>query len=225
MSNELRQRKMEKESETVDSAPEEAPLPHLREIGMADFVTMCNAVCGTASIFLCLNYLENDYYEKYLRLSFILLPVGLFCDLIDGYIARKRYSSPFGGDLDSLADLISFGVAPACLGFTLGLRGIWDSAILIVFVLCGLSRLARYNVTADLISNELGKVPYYEGLPIPSSLILVFILFLVYMDDSIGNDKIWGGKMEVYPGHFHPFSLLYLIEGLLMISQVKIPKL
>jgi len=141
---------MEKESETPDASTKEAVLPHLREIGMADFVTMCNAVCGTASIFLCLNYLENDYYEKYLRLSFILLPVGLFCDLVDGYIARKRYSSPFGGDLDSLADLISFGVAPACLVFTLGLRGIWDSAILIVFVLCGLSRLARCKYTTNV---------------------------------------------------------------------------
>mmetsp|Transcript_513 Transcript_513/g.612 ORF Transcript_513/g.612 Transcript_513/m.612 type:complete len:156 (+) Transcript_513:168-635(+) len=126
-----------------DNDAEEPKLPHLREIGMADVVTMGNAMCGTASIFLCLNYLENDYYEKYLRLSFVLLPLGLFFDVIDGWVARKRYSSPFGGDLDSLADLISFGVAPACLGFTLGLRGIWDSAILIIFVLCGLSRLAR----------------------------------------------------------------------------------
>lgn len=106
-------------------------------------VTLGNAICGTGTIFFCLNYLENAHYEKYLIYAFMLSPIGLFCDIIDGWVARKRYSSPFGGDMDSLADLISFGLAPACLGFTLGLRGIWDSAIMIVFVLCGLCRLAR----------------------------------------------------------------------------------
>mmetsp|Transcript_513 Transcript_513/g.613 ORF Transcript_513/g.613 Transcript_513/m.613 type:complete len:97 (+) Transcript_513:718-1008(+) len=91
--------------------------------------------------------------------------------------------------------------------------------LLLYFCLCFTD-----NVTADLISNEKGKVPYYEGLPIPSSLILVFILFLAYMSEAIGNDKIWGGKMEIYPGHFHPFSLLYLFVGLLMVSLIRIPK-
>ena len=53
-----------------------------------------------------------------------------------------------GADLDSLADVISFGVAPAVLGFTLGLRGGWDMLSLTYFVVCGVSRLARFNVTA-----------------------------------------------------------------------------
>ena len=57
-------------------------------------------------------------------------------------------------DLDSLADVISFAVAPAVLGFTLGLRGIWDCLILVFFVCCGVSRLARYNVTAETLAGR-----------------------------------------------------------------------
>ena len=83
------------------------------------------------------------------------------CDVLDGYVARlnKKRQSVLGADLDSLADVISFGVAPAVLGFTLGLRGGWDMAILTYFVVCGVSRLARFNVTsAELADETTGKV-------------------------------------------------------------------
>mmetsp|Transcript_22984 Transcript_22984/g.73656 ORF Transcript_22984/g.73656 Transcript_22984/m.73656 type:complete len:187 (+) Transcript_22984:188-748(+) len=185
---------------------------------------MGNAVCGTSIVFLCLNYLENDYYARYMGIAFGLFPIALFFDLIDGWVARRRYSSPFGSDLDSLADLVSFGVAPATLGFTLGLRGFWDSVILVTFVVCGLMRLARYNVTAEIISEGTGKVKYYEGLPIPGSLLLVLALFSAWWTDRWGPLRIFGGQWDVYPGHFHPFSLLFLACGLLMVSQVRIPK-
>lgn len=207
------------------SKPELKRLPSLRhEIGMADFVTMGNAVCGTSVIFLCLNYLENDMEERYMWWAFALFPFALFFDIIDGWVARKRYSSPFGGDLDSLADLISFGVAPATMGFTLGLRGFWDSVILVFFAVCGLSRLARYNVTAEIISDGTGKVKYYEGLPIPGSLLVVLALLYCWSNDLTGPLKIPGGRFDIYPGHFHPFSLAFLVAGYLMVSQVKIPK-
>ena len=70
--------------------------------------------------------------------------------MLDGYVARlnRTRQSVLGADLDSLADVISFGVAPAVLGFTLGLRGGWDMLVLTYFVVCGVSRLARFNVTA-----------------------------------------------------------------------------
>lgn len=81
------------------------------------------------------------------------------------------------------------------------------------------------NVTADLLSDEAtGKVKYYEGFPIPTSLVLVFLLFLAWQNDKIGNDKIWGGKMFIYPGHFHPFSLLYLLLGMTFVMRFKVPK-
>ena len=91
-------------------------------------------------------------------------------DFADGRVARWRHkSSPLGADLDSLADVISFGMAPAALGFAVGLRGALDVAVLLYFVACGISRLARFNVTADALADESGKVKYFEGTPIPTT--------------------------------------------------------
>src|SRR5574339_277381 len=84
-----------------------------------------------------------------------------FMTLGNGIVARGRRHSPFGADLDSLADVVSFGVAPAVLGFTLGLRGGWDALVLTYFVVCGVSRLARFNVTAAALTDAgTGKVRY-----------------------------------------------------------------
>ena len=105
--------------------------------------------------------------------AFLLLPLALVCDVLDGYVARlnRTRQSVLGADLDSLADVISFGVAPAVLGFTLGLRGGWDMLVLTYFVVCGVSRLARFNVTAAALADEAtGKVKYFEGTPIPTSI-------------------------------------------------------
>lgn len=136
----------------------------LRSFTMADFVTLGNAACGTCSIFFCLNFLENEMFIPYLHGAFLLLPLALFFDIFDGYVARYREnSSPYGSDLDSLADVISFAVAPAVLGFTLGLRGAWDACILAFFVCCGVSRLARYNVTAETLAGEATRQAPKDG--------------------------------------------------------------
>ena len=106
----------------------------------------------------------------------MLLPLALILDVLDGYVARlnPRRQSVMGGDLDSLSDVISFGVAPAVLGFTLGLRGGWDMLCLTYFVVCGVSRLARFNVTAAALADpSTGKVKYFEGTPIPTSILIV----------------------------------------------------
>ena len=95
-------------------------------------------------------------------------------DALDGRIARLRgVASPMGQELDSLADIVSFGVAPAAMAFAAGLRGGWDALFLIYFVGCGISRLARYNVTASAAAAAATKVKYFEGFPIPTSLLLV----------------------------------------------------
>ena len=120
----------------------------LRSYTPADALTIGNAACGTIAIFLCLDYLADDN-RRFLWTAFLLLPLALIFDVLDGYVARlnRKRQSVLGADLDSLADVISFGVAPAVLGFTLGLRGGWDMLILTYFVVCGVSRLARFNVT------------------------------------------------------------------------------
>ena len=198
----------------------------LRSYTPADALTLANASCGTISIFLCLSYIADDR-SRQLWAAFVLPGIALACDAADGYIARldKRRQSLIGADLDSLADIVSFGVAPAVLGYTLGLRGVWDVVCLTWFVCCGISRLARFNVTsASLTNTATGKVRYFEGTPIPTSVILVLLLALLYRMDLVGQ-TFWGGRWELAGRIFHPFSTLFFISGSLMISTIKVPKL
>lgn len=197
----------------------------LRTFVLADIVTMINAASGTASIFLCLRYVaERD--PRFVIAAFVLLPVALIADVLDGAVARWRHQhSPLGADLDSLADVVSFGVAPAVLGFALGLDGGWDAAILVYFVACGISRLARYNATAEALTDAAsGKVKHYEGTPIPTSLALVGVLAIAYAQGGV-HDAMWLGAWEIGPFRLHPLSLMYAVSGSAMISgSLKIPK-
>src|SRR4026207_624793 len=150
----------------------------IRSYTWADFLTIGNAACGTISIFLCLDYLATGT-PRFLWTAFILLPAAVVLDVMDGYVARldKRRQSVLGADLDSLADVISFGVAPAVLGFTLGPRGGWDMTILTYLGVCGVSRLARFNVTSSALADETtGKVKYFEGTPITTSIVIATLL-------------------------------------------------
>ena len=115
-------------------------------------------------------------------------------------------------------------VAPAALGFAAGLQGGWDAAALIYFVCCGVSRLARYNVTAESLSGASGKVAYFEGTPIPTSVVLTGLLALAAWQGRIG-DGLWGGALDLGPWTLHPLALLYVLSGSLMISKtLRIPK-
>ncbi|MCB1021843.1 MAG: CDP-alcohol phosphatidyltransferase family protein [Acidobacteria bacterium] len=195
----------------------------LRSYTVADLFTIGNAACGTVTLFLCLNYIAGRG-ERYLWIAFVLLFFALVFDVLDGYWARRsRRQSMLGADLDSLADIVSFGVAPAVLGFTLGLRGGWDMLLLTYFVVCGISRLARFNVTAASLTTDKGKVAYFEGTPIPTSLALVGVLAFAFSRDAIG-DQLWGGQVVLLGGRMHLLTLMYLVSGSLMVSQVRIPK-
>jgi CDP-diacylglycerol--serine O-phosphatidyltransferase len=144
---------------------------------------------------------------------------------MDGYWARRtKRQSVLGADLDSLSDIVSFGVAPAVLGFTLGLRGGWDMLILTFFVVCGISRLARFNVTAMALSGGTGKVKYFEGTPIPTSVLIVGILGLAFTRGAV-DGALWFGAHKIGPATLHPFALIYALNGLTMISAtLRIPK-
>src|SRR5689334_21366969 len=173
-------------------------LSMLRSYTPADLLTIGNAACGTVAIFLCLDYLATDE-RRFLWTAFVLLPLALVCDVLDGYVARldRSRASRLGADLDSLADVISFGVAPAVLGFTLGLRGGWDMLCLSYFVVCGVSRLARFNATASELSDpETGKVKYFEGTPIPTSIALVLVLSVAFYLGRV-DEQLWFGSLRV----------------------------
>jgi len=203
--------------------PSKKSMSIFRSFVLADFITLANAGFGMAAIFLCLNHV-TDSRAAYLWAVFILLPLALVSDVLDGFVAhRLKRHSLLGADLDSLADIVSFGVAPAVLGFTLGLQGMWDALILIYFVSCGISRLARFNVTADALSDGTGKVKYYEGTPIPASLIIVIILGIAYWQGRIDH-LLPFGSFRIGPWTFHPFTLTYAASGTAMISTIHIPK-
>src|SRR3982750_3376295 len=197
----------------------ERHLTMLRSYTAADALTIGNAASGTIAIFLCLDYIASDQ-RRFLWIAFLLLPLALACDVLDGYVARLNRSrqSVMGGDLDSLSDVISFGVAPAVLGFTLGLRGGWDMLCLTYFVVCGVSRLARFNVTADALADEAtGKVRYFEGTPIPTSIVIVAVLGAAVLLGRI-DEQIWLGAHKIGPAVLHPLALLYGVSGSAMIS-------
>jgi CDP-diacylglycerol--serine O-phosphatidyltransferase len=201
-------------------------LSMLRSYTPADILTLANASCGTIAIFLCLGYIAEDRAGQ-LWAAFVLPVAALAFDALDGYIARldNRRQSALGADLDSLADIVSFGVAPAVLGYTLGLRGLWDVVCLTWFVCCGISRLARFNVTSVMLTNAAtGKVRHFEGTPIPTSVVLVLLLAGLYYA-GLTEPVFVGGVWTVMGREFHPFSLLFVVSGSLMISTIRVPKI
>ncbi|PWY98087.1 CDP-diacylglycerol--serine O-phosphatidyltransferase [Testicularia cyperi] len=146
----------------------------VRNFHLADAFTLMNAFCGAQSLFASGRYLiTSDPKHAWLALWFPLF--GAIFDLLDGKVARwRKSSSMLGQELDSLADSLSFGAAPAFAAYALGLRLPIDSLLLTMFVCAGVARLARFNVTAASIPHDsTGKARYFEGLPIPSSLVLV----------------------------------------------------
>jgi CDP-diacylglycerol---serine O-phosphatidyltransferase len=196
----------------------------IRSLALADLFTLGNGFCGTGAILAMMKYLVTGE-RGWVYLACILLPVALVLDTLDGRVARwRRRSSMLGADLDSLADAVSFGVAPAALGFTLGLRGSLDVALLLYFVGCGISRLARYNVTASAMADESGKVRYFEGTPIPTSVLLV-LLWAYLFHAGRTHDALPLGEWDLGPFALHPMSLLYFVFGSTMISRtLHIPK-
>lgn len=197
----------------------------VRDFHLADFFTLCNAACGVAGVFLAMLF-AVDGDKRYFYLAAVMAPAAFIFDVLDGRIARWRNQhSALGRELDSLADVISFGVAPATLAFAAGLRGGWDWVALIYFVCCGVSRLARYNVTAETLSQGAAKVKYFEGTPIPTSVILTGILAVAAWQGRLG-EQIYGGVWQVGPWVLHPLALLFVLSGTLMLSKtLRIPKL
>ena len=152
------------------------------------------------------------------EISVLCLMFSGFCDMFDGRVARTmertKQQKEFGIQIDSLADLVCFGVLPAVIGYSIGLRKWYQVLIPIVFVLAALIRLAYFNVMEEerqKTSNGARKV--YEGLPVTSiALIVPFIYILKNPVYKIGIE-------------FHVFygAVLFLV-AVLYISKIKIKK-
>jgi len=161
---------------------------------LPNIITGANLVIGM----LAVSYAIDGKFV----IASILILIAAFLDRFDGILARKMgTSSEFGKELDSLADLVSFGVAPALTAYLwrLGDMGIAGLLIIILYVLCGALRLARFN-----IMNVSG---YFLGIPITIAGALVAIIIL-----SAGNAHV-----------FVPALLILALSGF-MVSSIKLPK-
>jgi CDP-diacylglycerol--serine O-phosphatidyltransferase len=199
------------------------PFSMIREFQLADWFTLANAFCGVGSVFFVMSYLQS---REVLHIYFAcaLIPAAFIFDVLDGRIARwRQQTSAMGRELDSLADVISFGVAPAAIAYGCGMQGLYDCIVLVIFVACGVSRLARYNVTAEKLSEGGDKVKYFEGTPIPTSLVLVIMLAVAAWQGAL-DDSLWFGSTELAGFRFHPLVLLFIASGSLMVSRIRIPK-
>ncbi|KAI0724081.1 CDP-diacylglycerol-serine O-phosphatidyltransferase [Fomitopsis betulina] len=204
----------------------------VRNFRLADLITISNGICASLSIFMSANYLATSD-EDYLWSALVLPYLGLTFDFLDGKVARWRNeSSMLGQELDSLADLISFGVAPALLAFVIGLRTYLDTVVLTGFICCGLARLARFNATvASVPKDAKGKSKYFEGLPIPTSLLLVGVLTYwtkmgwIHGKEGVplGTITLWGA--EGGKGEVHIVSAMFGIMAAAMVSKtLRVPK-
>ena len=199
------------------------PFSMIREFHLADWFTLGNAVCGIGALFSVMTYLETNAI-RHIYFASALVFAALVFDVLDGRIARWRQkTSALGRELDSLADVISFGVAPAIIAYGCGMQGLYDRIVLAFFVACGVSRLARYNVTAESLSEGTGKVKYFEGTPIPTSILLVFVLAAAAWSGAVGQN-LWFGEVTLFGFKLHPLVLMFAISGSLMISRIQVPK-
>jgi CDP-diacylglycerol--serine O-phosphatidyltransferase len=190
----------------------------LRSFHLADLITIANGCCGMGAVFQAMRFLQEQQ-RLHIYLATVLIPLAIGLDVLDGRVARWRQrQSAMGRELDSLADLISFGVAPATIAYAAGLDTALDQVMLIFFAVCGLSRLARYNITAEQLTGDSGKVAYYEGTPIPTSILPLVILVAAFHWDFLLPVSVYGAR-------FHLIAVLFVLSGSLMVSKtLRIPK-
>jgi len=178
---------------------------------LPNLVTLASVFCGFAAILTVAK--DNPTVEDFHGAAVLLIFAMLF-DVLDGRIARlTKTQSQFGLHLDSLADVISFGVAPALLVYKWALYRfpVVGMAAAFVFVACGVIRLARFNVmTVDMDAKGPGK--YIIGLPIPPSAgILVSLLVVNHaLEGALGDER-----------YTVPLLVVTLALSLLMVSTVK----
>lgn len=145
-------------------------------------------------------------------LAIAAIVLAAFLDGVDGRVARLlKASSRFGAELDSLADFVNFGVAPAVVVFTWALGDLRSLGwiVVLVFALCAALRLARFNVSLDATDQPAWKSDYFVGVPAPAAaLVLMFPLYL----DGMGVPAV---------ASFTPGILIYtLAVAFLMVSRV-----
>jgi CDP-diacylglycerol--serine O-phosphatidyltransferase len=178
-------------------------------------ITMASVFCGFSSVVMSINAAGATPERFFLWAAGLLLLAGVF-DGLDGRVARAtNTATEFGVQLDSLADVISFGMAPAILAYRFGFfqMGIHDShiraagwAACFVFTACGALRLARFNVQVGSTDPR-----YFMGLPIPAGAA------------AVASVIIWHPTPPATPLQAYLFAMELFVVGLLMVSTLRFP--
>jgi CDP-diacylglycerol---serine O-phosphatidyltransferase len=193
--------------------------PKLKIYFLPNLLTAANLFCGFIALTKIVeaDISTGDFSQIKVALGFILL--ACIFDLFDGRVARMGgVESPFGREFDSLADLISFGAAPAFLVHRVVLKDIfpghpeWGWFIASIYLLCGAFRLARFNCLAAM---HTGNSKEFLGFPIPSAagLVASLTLFMMWWDEK---DFVTGKWKFLLP-------ILLLFLSWMMVSTVKYP--
>jgi CDP-diacylglycerol---serine O-phosphatidyltransferase len=208
----------------MEKPPPETPLdgtaePKLKIYFLPNLLTAANLFCGFVALTKIVeaNISSGNYEQVKVALAFILL--ACIFDLLDGRVARMGgVDSPFGREFDSLADLISFGVAPAFLVHRVVLKNVfqghpeWGWFIASVYLLCGAFRLARFNCLAAM---HAAPSKDFLGFPIPSAagLVASLTLFMIWWDEKDFATGYWRYVLPV----------LMLFLSWMMVSNVRYP--
>jgi CDP-diacylglycerol--serine O-phosphatidyltransferase len=176
---------------------------------LPNLFTVSSIFCGIYSITLCTN--EGAFGDQFFRAS-IAIFFGNFFDAFDGRVARMtKTQSEFGVELDSLADVITFGVAPAILVYKWALFGLGTMGMVVcaIYAACGAIRLARFNVLAH---SETSVQRYFVGLPIPLAAGMVVSLVIALHQPGRPASEAVGVV---------PIALLMLVLSFLMVSTIR----
>ena len=164
--------------------------------------TLANMLCGFAAILVSI---RGEY-----ELATVLIGLSIVFDITDGAVARLVGAvTPFGLQFDSLADLVSFGLAPALLAFTLFSEGRdeWDPlgwVVCFLWVACAAIRLARFNTTIDPTADKR----YFTGMPSPGAAGVVMASVFAFGDQMQGRDRLW-------------VALIVAVPAVLMVTNIR----
>lgn len=162
--------------------------------------TLCSMFCG---FYAMIQSISGNFYHAGIAIFF-----SMILDSLDGRVARMTHtSSPFGAELDSLADMVAFGAAPAMIAFNWGLFNLGKLGWLVAFIYCACAglRLARFNVMIGVVDKK-----FFQGMPSPSAAAVV--VGYVYLCAKYQ----FHSSLAIYIGLF-----VTLLAGLSMVSNVK----
>jgi CDP-diacylglycerol--serine O-phosphatidyltransferase len=197
-------------------APDVSPLneERVRIYFLPNLLTAGNLACGFFALTWIFKYQEGEDFDP-VKTAIKLILAAFAFDLFDGRLARLAHKeSRFGREFDSLADIVSFGVAPAFLIYRIVLQEFeWGWIIAAIYLVCGGIRLARFNVLSTRPGSSDGRE--FVGFPIPSAAALVVSVTMLIMW-MVGHDRTLGNWRFVLP------ALMLLLSGL-MVSNVRYP--